>query len=173
MEKLTGIGLAAALNIGVQDRICVSGWLGAGDSVTLQFEADPSAPADEDRPLPSPAYVSTHLARWELTRDDAILARWEDESEGLEQALGPLLGQKVTSWQLDEPAAGLVVNFEGGLQFALGALEGTDIQKRDSWRLRLPDARTRHIRCDGAMYITADGELYTDAEVQELLAQGD
>ncbi len=60
-----------------------------------------------------------------------------------------------------------------GLQFALGALEGTDIQKRDSGRLGLPDARTRHIRCDGAMYITADGELYTEAEVQDLLAQGD
>ncbi len=53
MEKLTGTGLVAALNIGVQDRICVSGWLGAGDSVILQFEADPSAPADKDRPPPT------------------------------------------------------------------------------------------------------------------------
>ncbi|BCW98184.1 MAG: hypothetical protein KatS3mg024_1011 [Armatimonadota bacterium] len=55
MEKLTGTGLAAALNIGVQDRICVAGWLGTGDSVTLQFEAVPSAPLTKISLFPPPA----------------------------------------------------------------------------------------------------------------------
>ncbi|BCW98185.1 MAG: hypothetical protein KatS3mg024_1012 [Armatimonadota bacterium] len=117
--------------------------------------------------------MSTHLARWELTRNDTILARWEDEPEDLGRALGPLIGQKVTSWATHEPTAGLVLNFEGGLRFELVGLEGVAVQKKDSWRLRLPDARTRHIRCDGAMFVTADGERYTDAEVQEMLAQED
>ncbi len=146
----------------------MAGWLGAGDSLTLQFEADPDAPADEDRPLPSPCHLSTHLARWELTREQSLLARWEDESEGLPGALGPLLGRKVLSWSLDG-SAGLQVIFQDGLRFAVSALEGEDVRTRDSWRLRLPDARTRHIRCDGGMYVTCDGELYTDADVQRLL----
>lgn len=148
-----------ALDLAINDRLCVQVWLGHANVLFAGFGDTLPDPDTYDIDTYRPTYqFQTGFADWWIEVSGRQIVESNEESLAAEAAAQTLVGRRAIGWRFVDPKWSIEIDFECDTVLKIIPYPSFQYCHEEAWHLIMPDHTCRMVRWDGTLFFAFDDE---------------